>query len=1242
MKTMNRSLISLFILIVFLSFCQTSWATTYYVSTAGDDTWDGKSPATAWRTIDKLNNTNWQSGDVILFKRGEVFRGQINLRYFHNNLTFGAYDNGVAPVLSGSVLVTGWTPAGGGIYVADVNHSVKNLFVNGKQMTLARYPNSGFLYVDAANAKVSITDAELTQPAGYWNGANIRLRTLDYSYETRQITGYASGTLSFVDTKDATSKDRCYYLDNKREQLDQPGEWFYDEGAKKLYYYPIGGADPSGQTVEGAVYQYGINVDDNSKGMTMSGLRVQHQVKDGINLPGAADNNVIKNCQFYGQLNAGLNISGTNIIVEANQFEDINGRGIVSGLVSGIIKNNLIKNIGLVPGLGRGATGIDYENPNSDGTIVSYNVIENIGYIGLKFVTKNCIFEKNVIRNTLLNLSDGGAIYTCCTESSGNIVRNNMIYSPQGDHNGKPGGIAMGIYLDNYAHHNTVEGNTVANSRSGGILLNAAAHSNTATGNVVYNSSGSQLSLSDYLESLTYGNVITNNVLVGLKLQAYPLSLVSNYTDGDARMKTFGTYDNNYYFNPYTHHPIRRNNFSNYPVYTLSGWRNTGSGEGANSKESFLYLNSCEPSNPTAAATEIVNNGSFATNTSGWGVWGNTPTNTTLTYAPSGLDGGALHLSVSEMGGTSIGFAATNSFPLEANAWYRLKLSAKSSQNGDVQVLFKRASGNFGLLGYNWYFPLTPTKADYDITFQIPVAENPVQLIFQITDKEKEVWLDNVSLTKIDVTCSDPTQTVVLFTNDTDANKAVSLPGNCYVDLNNQPITSFSLLPFTSKVVVNNCDKNQLPTVALTAPAEGLNVVAGKNITLIATASDVDGHVAKVAFYQEGILLGESTTAPYNFTWSNPPAGSYQLKAIATDNKGAISVSNLIRVTVKAPTYTVIFTVKDAGNTSVSGASVTLNGQTLTSDANGVATFANVAPGNSIAYTVSKTSFSPASGSVSVVSSNVTQNIALTVNSIPAYTVTFTIKDGANVPVLGASVVFNRQTLASDANGKAIFNNVSLGNNLFYSISKNGFNPNTGVLSETSSDSDVTKDITLTALSSPTYTVSLTLKDGNNTPVSGASVTFNGRTLTSDANGVVTFTNVAPGSNLSYTVSKTGFNPASGSVSLTSSSVAQNLVLVASTGGEPTAEPPLAAQLNARNIFSPNGDGVNEIWEVEGIEQQPELQVLIFNVYGQKVYQAQPYTNSWDGAGLPEGVYYYQMQNQQGKPFKKGAITLVR
>ena len=96
------------------------------------------------------------------------------------------------------------------------------------------------------------------------------------------------------------------------------------------------------------------------------------------------------------------------------------------------------------------------------------------------------------------------------------------------------------------------------------------------------------------------------------------------------------------------------------------------------------------------------------------------------------------------------------------------------------------------------------------------------------------------------------------------------------------------------------------------------------------------------------------------------------------------------------------------------------------------------------------------------------------------------------------------------------------------------------------------------------------------------------------------------------------------------------------TTPEPSLEPPLTAQLNPRNIFSPNGDGVNEIWEVVGIEQQPELRVLIFNMYGQKVYQAQPYTNSWDGAGLPEGVYYYQMQNTQGKPVKKGSLTLVR
>jgi hypothetical protein len=82
-----------------------SSATTYYVdATYGDDSNDGTTPETAWKTIDKVNNVAINAGDLVLFKRGEIFRGSLiptsgsDLNY----VTYGAFGTGNKPKILGS------------------------------------------------------------------------------------------------------------------------------------------------------------------------------------------------------------------------------------------------------------------------------------------------------------------------------------------------------------------------------------------------------------------------------------------------------------------------------------------------------------------------------------------------------------------------------------------------------------------------------------------------------------------------------------------------------------------------------------------------------------------------------------------------------------------------------------------------------------------------------------------------------------------------------------------------------------------------------------------------------------------------------------------------------------------------------------------------------------------------------------------------------------------------------------
>ncbi|MDR2814425.1 MAG: gliding motility-associated C-terminal domain-containing protein [Prevotellaceae bacterium] len=59
------------------------------------------------------------------------------------------------------------------------------------------------------------------------------------------------------------------------------------------------------------------------------------------------------------------------------------------------------------------------------------------------------------------------------------------------------------------------------------------------------------------------------------------------------------------------------------------------------------------------------------------------------------------------------------------------------------------------------------------------------------------------------------------------------------------------------------------------------------------------------------------------------------------------------------------------------------------------------------------------------------------------------------------------------------------------------------------------------------------------------------------------------------------------------------------------------------NMFTPNGDGMNDYFEIPGLLDYPNNELVVFNRYSDKVYQKRNYANDWDGSNLPAGSYYY-------------------
>ncbi len=104
----------------------------------------------------------------------------------------------------------------------------------------------------------------------------------------------------------------------------------------------------------------------------------------------------------------------------------------------------------------------------------------------------------------------------------------------------------------------------------------------------------------------------------------------------------------------------------------------------------------------------------------------------------------------------------------------------------------------------------------------------------------------------------------------------------------------------TSSAVAIQVGANQAPTVAITAPANAAVFSSPAIITINAAAADADGTVSKVEFYSNGTLLGNITSPPYTYAWTNVGLGTYTLAAKAYDNLGAVTTSAAVAIQVAA------------------------------------------------------------------------------------------------------------------------------------------------------------------------------------------------------------------------------------------------------------------------------------------------------------------------------------------------------
>jgi uncharacterized repeat protein (TIGR01451 family) len=405
-----KNLLRLILIVsVCASFCSAPAAraanTTYYVSAAGSDANNGLTTATPFKTIAKVNSLNLQPGDRVVFKCGDMWRGEMLMitksGASGSPITFGSYptsDCADKPILSGTQPIGGWSASGTpNIYVSTLSaatfpNGINQLFRNGTRLTMGRWPNldngdGGYTTVSAQPAGNRLTSSTAL-PAGSWISATIHLKVIRWSMVNRDITAVSGSTLTLNQSVSCPFTTNCtgwgFFINNALATLDREGEWYYNKNTRQLYLYTT--TNPASSTLEGSVV---FTTDDRNWGAINLGDDLDLQVHDVV----------IDNFDIRGWYRSGI-VSPTNLHPDENSFITI--------------RNNTIRDVD--------DTGIDLWSwvwGASDGLdgwrggnniVIQNNVIDGANSFGIHTPSRVTTIEGNTIRNIglIANLNEAG------------------------------------------------------------------------------------------------------------------------------------------------------------------------------------------------------------------------------------------------------------------------------------------------------------------------------------------------------------------------------------------------------------------------------------------------------------------------------------------------------------------------------------------------------------------------------------------------------------------------------------------------------------------------------------------------------------------------------------------------------------------------------------------------------------------------------------------------------------------
>ncbi len=505
-------------------------ASGFYVSTTGSDSNDGSfahpfaslAQAQSAMQHSTVKTTYVEGGDYFL-------HDTLNLTAADNGESFLAYQGQTATVHGGQSL-SGWMQGANGVWTTHVPAGLfdsganGNLDVGGVLQTAARFPDAvpsdpvhgGWLFATGgSNNSIQFNAGDVphfSNTAGLyvevfgqrgWQNYLEPVTSIDYNTNTVHLGG---------STWDPIGNGSRYFFFNAADQLNAPGEWYYDPAASTISYKP---SDPNwhgGNAVAANLSKvFAINGASN---VTLGGLTIDGSTNDGVGVDVVNSSNITLEGNHIHSVGTGVHLSGsTQAQIHGNEINNTvsNAIALENGSNYNTVAGNSIHDIGTLQVYSNGISFLGSSNND-----FANNTITNVSKFGIgggsnngkADASYNNIIEYNTIDHANLASSDGGGIMIIGTQQdlTGDIIRYNSVSNVTAagttSWDGTAGStfldpasklVSFAIYLDDFASGVQIYGN-VLNHNVGGIDIHSGWN-NTVTNNIVIDGSGDGLTM---------------------------------------------------------------------------------------------------------------------------------------------------------------------------------------------------------------------------------------------------------------------------------------------------------------------------------------------------------------------------------------------------------------------------------------------------------------------------------------------------------------------------------------------------------------------------------------------------------------------------------------------------------------------------------------------------------------------------------------------------------------------------